>query len=148
MDTREKPHAITKILAQFERAGVEVVRQKLNVGDYMIEGDNRISVDRKQTLVEVCSNLCQDHDRFIRECERAKQDGTHLVVLVEHGGKIKSIEDVAQWINPRLKYSPYAVSGRRLMRMMKTTAAKHSIEWQFCQKNQTGKKILEILSRG
>lgn len=113
----------------------------------MIEGKNEISVDRKQTLLEVCSNLCQDHDRFIRECERAKEDGTHLVVLVEHGGKIKSIDDVAQWVNPRLKFSPYAVSGRRLMRMMKTTAARHGIEWQFCRKDQTGRKIIEILSR-
>lgn len=148
MDTREKPHAIVKILAHFERQGIEVVRQKLDAGDYMIEGQNAISVDRKQNLLEVCSNLCQDHERFIRECERAREAGTKLVVLVEHGGKVKSLEDVAQWINPRLKVSPYAVSGRRLYRMMHTTATKYGIEWAFCRKDQTGQKIVEILSRG
>ena len=148
VDTREKPHAIKKILAQFERDGVEVVRQKLNVGDYMLDPEAKISVDRKMNLGELVGNFCQQHERFRKECIRAQESGVKLVFLIEHGGKIKSIDAVEYWRNPRLSISPYAVSGPRLARMMRTYQSKYGVEWQFCQKSQTGKRIIEILSAG
>lgn len=148
VDTREKPHAIKKILAQFERDGVEVIRQKLNVGDYMLDPDAKISVDRKMNLGELVGNFCQQHERFRKECIRAQESGVKLVFLIEHGGKIKSIDAVEYWRNPRLSISPYAVSGPRLARMMRTYQSKYGVEWQFCQKQHTGKRIIEILSAG
>lgn len=148
VDTREKPRAIVKILAHFERAGLEVVRQKLNVGDYMLDPDGCISVDRKQSLIEVVSNVCQDHRRFSAECQRAREAGVELVILVEHGGKIRSLSDVPGWRNPRLAVSPYAVSGPRLYQIMRTYESRYGVRWAFCRKQDTGKKILEILSRG
>lgn len=148
VDTREKPHAIKKILAQFERDGVEVVQQKLNVGDYMLDPEAKISIDRKQNLGELVGNFCQQHERFRKECTRAQESGVKLVFLIEHGGKIKSIDAVEYWRNPRLSISPYAVSGPRLARMMRTYQSKYGVEWQFCQKSQTGKRIIEILSAG
>lgn len=146
VDTREKPHAIKKILAHFDKKGVEVVRQKLNVGDYMTDPDAKISVDRKQTLGEVVTNMCQQHRRFSAECQRAKECGVQLVFLVEHGGKIRSIEDVPDWENPRLSISPYAVSGPRLYQLMKAYESKYSVRWEFCCKQSTGKRIIEILA--
>lgn len=148
VDTREKPHAIKKILAQFETAGVEVIHQKLDVGDYMISPDGAVSVDRKQNLLEVCGNLAQQHRRFSAECLRAKEAGVKLVILVEHGGKIRSLEDVYGWKNPRLSVSPYALSGPRVCALMRAYVAKYGVEWAFCRKQDTGKKILDILSRG
>lgn len=148
VDTREKPHAIKKILSHFEKQGVEIVRQKLDVGDYMTDPDGRISVDRKQTLGEVVGNMCQDHKRFTAECLRAQERGVQLIFLVEHGGRIRSIEDVQQWHNPRLSISPYAVSGPRLYQMMKTYESKYGVQWAFCCKQSTGKRIMEILGRG
>lgn len=148
VDTREKPHAFKKILAQFERSGVEVVRQKLDVGDYMTDPDGKISIDRKQNLSELVSNFCQQHARFRRECERAQENGVKLIFLIEHGGKIKSLEDVLHWRNPRLSVSPYAVSGPRLARMMQTYQNKYGVQWRFCTKQTTGKRIIEILSAG
>lgn len=147
VDTREKPHAIQKILAHFEREGREVIRQKLDVGDYMLP-DGKTSVDRKQNLLEVTANLCQQRGRFAAECIRAKNSGVQLVILVEHGGRIKTMEDVQAWRNPRLEVSPYAVSGTRLYQLMKEFESRYGIQWAFCSKAQTGKAILQILSRG
>lgn len=148
VDTREKPRAIKSILAQFERAGIEVVHQKLDVGDYMLSPDGAISVDRKQNLLEVCGNLAQQHKRFSAECLRAKEAGVRLVILVEHGGRIQSLEDVYDWKNPRLDVSPYALSGPRVYAMMKSYESKYGVTWAFCRKQDTGKRILDILSRG
>ena len=148
VDTREKPRAIAKILAQFEAAGVDVIRQKLDVGDYMLSPDGKLSVDRKQNLLEVCGNLAQQHRRFSAECLRAKEAGVRLVILVEHGGKIRSIEDVYGWKNPRLDVSPYALSGPRIYALMKTYESQYGVTWDFCRKQDTGKRILDILSRG
>ena len=148
VDTREKPHAIQKILAHFEREGREVIRQKLDVGDYMLAPDGRISVDRKQNLLEVTANVCQQRGRFAAECIRAQNSGVQLVILVEHGGRIKTMEDVQAWRNPRLEVSPYAVSGTRLYQLMKEFESRYGIQWAFCSKVQTGKAILQILSRG
>ena len=113
----------------------------------MTNHDAKISVDRKQNLGEVCSNICQGYRRFECECRRAKNAGVKLVVLIEHGGRIKKIEDVSKWNNPRLKTSPYAISGLRMQYIMMRLASQYGIEWQFCSKNQTGKRIVEILSR-
>lgn len=146
VDTREKPRAIQKILSQFEKAGVEVVHQKLDVGDYMTDPDGKISVDRKQNLLEVCGNVCQQSKRFKAECLRAQENGVQLVILVEHGGKYRKIEDVEKWVNPRLKTSPYAVSGEKLARIMRKYEDKYGVRWEFCAKQSTGMRIMKILS--
>lgn len=148
VDTREKPRAIGKILSQLENAGAEIIHRKLDVGDYMLSPDGAISVDRKQNLTEVCGNLAQQHRRFSAECLRAKEAGIKLVILVEHGGKIRSLEDVYGWKNPRLSVSPYALSGPRVYAMMRAYEAKYGVEWAFCRKQDTGNRILDILTRG
>lgn len=124
------------------------MHEKLDVGDYMTSHDAKISVDRKQNLQEVCYNLVQEKKRFEAECERARSAGIKLVILVEHGGIITSLERVKEWKNPRLMTSPYAVSGVRLQYMMAVLAAKYGIEWEFCQKRFTANRIISILRRG
>jgi ERCC4-type nuclease len=146
VDTREKPRAIVRILAEFDRQGVEYVRRALNFADYA--DHDRLPgtvIDRKQNLGEVASNVTIDRKRFVREIERCNRAGCHLVVLVEHGNRIRETEDVIGWRNPRLKESPYAVSGERLYKIMKAMENYYGIEWRFCNKQSTGKKILEIL---
>lgn len=105
----------------------------------------RLVIDRKQSLSEVCQNVCQDHARFKRELERAMEYEIKLVFLVEHGGHIKTLEDVKDWKNPRLKEHPLAMSGERLYKVMLTMQNKYGIEWLFCDKRCTGKRIIEIL---
>ena len=145
VDTREKPQAIQKILAHFEKAGLEVVRQKLDEGDYKLDPEGLVKVDRKQNLQEVCGNLTWERDRFQRELRRCAEKGETIYILVEHGGFIRELADVATWHNPRMKHSPKAVDGPQLYKLMLTYAAKYGVRWRFCTKQATGREILRIL---
>lgn len=145
VDSREKDRAIKKILAEFDRQGVKHPVSKLLVGDYMNYDNPRLIVDRKQNLSEVCSNVCQGHERFRRELIRAQENEIRLVVLVEHGKGIRSLEDVIWWVNPR---GGKSMQGEVLYRVMKTQERKYGIRYAFCDKAQTGKRIIELLSGG
>lgn len=147
IDTREKQRAIVKVLAEFDRQGVKYVSSKLYVGDYMSFDNPRLIIDRKQNLLEVCSNVCQQHDRFIAEIKKANDIGIKLIFLIEHGGRIRTLDDVAEWNNPRLKTSPLAVSGQRLHKILSTISKNYDVEFLFCDKRNTGKRIIELLSR-
>ena len=140
-DSREKKNA--HILAYFDRNGIEYEIRKLDVGDYMVDSDNTVSVDRKQNLDEVAHNLMNksDKSRFWKEVRRAREKGIRLIVLCEHGGKIHNIKDVANWHS---KYSP--VSGTNLMNEIYRVHIAYGVEFLFCPKISTGRRILEILS--
>lgn len=146
IDSREKARAIQKVLAEFEKQGIKHFVSKLPVGDYISLDNPRISIDRKQSLSEVSANVGQDHARFKRELDRAQEYGIRLIFLVEHGGAIKTLEDVQNWVNPRLKEHPLALSGPRLYKIMLTMQNKYGIEWLFCDKRCTGKRIIELLN--
>jgi len=148
IDSREKARAIEKILKEFSRQNIGHFVSKLPVGDYMSLDNARLVIDRKQNLNELCSNVGQEHDRFRRELELANKLGIHLVILCEHGGKIKTLPDVFDWVNPRLKTSPGAMTGRRLYKVLNTIQYRYGVEVQFCSKQETGKRIIEILSGG
>ena len=151
VDTREHKSAIVKILTEFSRQGVTVVRKKLDYADYWNPENPKVVIDRKQNLQEVVSNLTDYDDprkglkRFRREIIRCNRAGCHMIVLVEHGGKIHSLEDVMQWKNPRLRESPYAINGERLFNKLYRLSSYYGIEWQFCDKGHTGKRIIELL---
>ena len=141
VDTREHPSAIKKILRTFERNGVAYEIKKLDVGDYCLDTDPSLVVDRKHNLQEVSQNLCSpDKGRFFRELKRAKDNGIHIVFLVEHGPNIKSIEQIQNFHN---KYS--RVSGRDLMEAVYRCHIAWGVDFVFCDKRSTGKKILELL---
>ena len=149
VDTREKPRAIVKILAEFDRRGVDYVRRKLNFADYA--DPDRLPgpvIDRKQNLNEVASNVTVDRKRFVREIERCNASGCRMIVLVEHSNRIRRLEDVIGWKNPRLKESLYAVSGERLYKIMKAMEGYYGIRWEFCNKQSTGRRIIELLGGG
>ena len=140
VDTREKKHS--HILKYFALNDIDYEERKLDVADYQIEGKGNIAIDRKQNLDELARNLMNraDHSRFWKEVRRAKEQNIKMIILCEHGGKIKSIKDVAEW---RSKYSP--VSGRVLMDEIYRVHIAYGIEFIFCDKRCTGRKILELL---
>ena len=148
VDSREKARAIKSILAEFDKQGVANFVSKLFVGDYMNFDNPRLIIDRKQNLQELCGNVCQQHKRFIAELSRANDIGIKLIFLVEHGGNIRSLEDVNKWYNPRLKSSPMAISGQRLFKILYSISKKYNTEFLFCSKVETGKRIIEILGCG
>ena len=140
IDSREKK--CEHIKAYFEKHGVEYEICKLDVGDYQIEGKPQISIDRKQNLSELSKNLmnAKDHSRVWKEVRRAREQKVKLFVLIEHGGQIKSIEDVAKWTD---KYS--GVNGRNLANEIYRVHIAYGVEFLFCDKRSTAKKIIEIL---
>lgn len=158
IDSREKARAIKKIVAEFDRQGVVYCTNKLYVGDYQSLDNPRLIIDRKQNLTEMCSNVCQDHERFRAELIRAQQMGIKLIILIEHSSQIKSIDDVAKWENPRLNkrvrdketglwktVRTKAMTGETLSKIMRTMERKYGCKFIFCSKEQTGKRIIEIL---
>ena len=148
VDTREKERAIVRIMKTFQTDGVEVVRRALPFGDYLNPDRPETVIDRKQTLIEVANNLVQDRVRFLREVDRANRSGCRLIVLVEHSNRIRRLEDVIRWKNPRLKESPYAVSGERLFKIMSAMGNYYHFEFDFCDKIHTGRRIIELLGGG
>ena len=156
IDSREKAKAIQKIIEEFDRQGIKHPVSKLMVGDYMNYDNPRVIVDRKQNLTEVCSNVCQDHDRFRRELVLAKENGIQLIILCEHGKDIKSLEDVIFWKNPRSEkrkkidgkwqtVHTNAMKGDVLYKILTTLQEKYGVRFEFCDKDETGRKIVEIL---
>ena len=145
VDSREHQHAIKRILEQFDAEGIRHASTKLYVGDYQEVGNGLLVVDRKQSLQELAGNVCQQHERFRNELIRAAEAGIRIVVLCEHGGAIRSLEDVAFWKNPRLKESPKAITGERLQKVLQTISERYDVDFQFCDKRVTGKRIMEIL---
>lgn len=145
VDSREKAHAIEKILSEFDRQGVKWFVSKLPQADYMSLDNPKLLIDRKQNLGELCNNVVQDHKRFRAELLRAQEYGQHIIVLVEHSKNIRTLEDVIHWVNPRLKVSPLAVSGERLYKILSAMSKTYDVEFRFCTKDQTGSKIIEIL---
>lgn len=139
-DTREKKNQ--KILEYFESHKIHYIVQALKTGDYMDAENPVVVVERKQNLGELMHNMCSpDKSRFWREIRRAHEEGIRFVVLCEHGGNYKDIKDVSEYKD---KYSD--VSGRELMNRMYRAKIAYGIEFQFCDKRSTGRKIIEILS--
>lgn len=140
-DTRNKEGKHDNVRIYCENHGIELIRQKLDVGDYQVPG-GRIAIDTKRNLSELATNLMNraDKSRFWKEVRRAYEQGLKLIVLCEHGGKVKTIKDVAGWNSP---YSP--VSGRALMEQIYRAHISYGVEFVFCSKRSTGKRIVELL---
>jgi hypothetical protein len=148
IDSREKLRAISRIINTFDRRGINYFVSKLPVGDYISLDNARLSIDRKQNLLEICNNVSTDQKRFIAELKRAEQMGIKLIILCEHGCGIERLEDVMYWKNPRLSESPLAVSGERLFRKLTAISKAHDVRFEFCTKAQTGDRIIELLGGG
>ena len=143
-DTRQKKDKNRYIDDQLENLGYKVDRCKLYTGDYTWATNQSICVDTKANMGEIESNLVQDHERFRDECVRAKEAGIQLVILIQDQ-KIKSVTDVFGWYNPRKRFSPKAVSGRQLGKMMVSMEQKYGVKFEFCTKNEVGQRIVKLL---
>ena len=160
-DTREHKSEFDRIAKQIRSVGgVSIIRSKLYVGDYMSLDNPRLVIDRKKDLLELCGNVTQQHERFRAELVRAQEHNIKIVILCEHGDEIQTMADVIFWKNPRAlemewkminghpakvqKY-PKATQGDQLYKSLKTISERYGVSFQFCNKRQTGSRIVEIL---
>ena len=130
--------------------------------------DIKIAVDRKNSINEICTNLCssqREHERFREEAITAQKAGAKFYVVIENTEGVKSLDDIRKWSNPRLhrynkinymhrlgKWQNVKNSGSRppcdnirLMKTMYTMAQKYSINWVFVSPYESAEKIVELL---
>ena len=148
IDTREKPKAIEGILKTFEAEGVPYERTKLLFGDYADYNRPYIVIDRKQNIAELAKNCTVEAERFKKELERAHRANSRLVILVEQNrykdrDEWKHVEDIADlmlWSSPHT-----TIRGEKVFRVLSAWTNKYNLSVVFCDKRQTGRKILEII---
>lgn len=163
-DTRDKPGKHKNVDDYLTANGHRIVRSKLYCGDVSLLSDQSICIDLKQDLQEVYGNVIQDHKRFMDELIRAQSFGIKLIILVEQGG-ISSMHDVSEWENPRIiewrKIDEAHKAGKQLKKtickvppassiklaaIMNQLSRRYGAEWQFCDKSDTGRRVVELLN--
>ena len=148
-DTREKGNQ--HILAYFESVGQEYKVSKLDAGDYMIEDDPSVIIDKKDTLLEICGNLTgkkkkadgtyeRNRERLKREVERAHKQGCKDFIFLIQDEKINSIDDVAKWYSRVTR-----VSGRQLYGIMKEFKEDNECKFLIVKPQDMGKTIIDLL---
>jgi hypothetical protein len=131
---------------------------KLPIADYGLLTDLSLVIDRKKDLQELCGNVCQEHERFRAEMIRAQEAGIKIIFLCEHGHGIKNLADVAGWSNPRAlerrkidgrwqTVKQKVMQGPTLCKILMTMERKYGVQFLFCDKDETGDRIIELLSR-
>ena len=168
-DTRQQIHGGDKHATKHQwwhDHNVEVVRKKLDFGDYQTDTSN-ISIDSKRSIAEIAQNISRDHKRFRRECERARDDGFLLVILVENNENVRNLRDLLCWVNDHCRYCFYyrrrecrpsvstgkcrkhgtnkPIQGMRLAKAMSTMSAKYGVRFEFCEPTESARRICELL---
>lgn len=167
-DTRQQVHHGDKHKAKhvwWTEHGVEVERRKLDFGDYAVDGSN-VCVDTKRNVAEIAQNIGGGgHARFKRECERARDAGYRLVVLVENRDGFTCVQDVCRWTNTHCVHchnrgrvcKPHAggkcirhgtmkpIQGARLAKAMKTMEGRYGVRFMFCAPSDAARIICELL---
>ena len=139
-DSREKKNG--HIIKYLEKNNIPYMVRKMDVADFQVAGRDNLVIDRKQNLDELSANLTSpmDKGRFMREVRRSSARGIKMIVLCEHGGDIHNIADISKWNS---RYS--GVSGRDLMELVYKCHISYGVEFMFCKKSETPKKIVELL---
>jgi ribosome-associated protein len=173
-----------------ERAGHELIALPCPFGDYCevtdemqetidrrgdklkkadLVGDIKIAVDRKNSIDEICGNVCSTtsaHERFRDEVILAQKCGCKFYVLIEDES-VTSLDDLERWENPReKKYFYYKAlmaqgkklrmilpkqppaSGKKLAKALRTMEEKYGVEFVFAKPKDAAERIVELLTRG
>lgn len=167
-DSRQKPKKHTHIEQWMRSHGVAFMPRAsaLPFGDYIRDGSN-ISVDTKKDVQELAMDVGRDHERFKRECLRARDAGWRLYVLVEQHPEYNDREKLEGWVPTvcrrchhvrlgRCK-GPSTQGGRRCPAGWKpmqgqTIAAicermeeRYGVVFRFCSMRDTARIICELL---
>lgn len=146
---------------------------KLDFGDYVRgfedgapDPSSNVSVDTKQHLGEVSTNLGRKHEVFKREIRRANDAGYLLVVLIETD-EASCIEDVRKWTNSHCRKcghyrrgncDPHDAStvcakhgtkpplqGETMAKQMMTMELNRSVRFEFVRPEDSALRICELL---
>lgn len=148
IDSREQKY--THITNYFDNNGIKWISSKMYVGDYQLLSNGLLVVDRKSSILEIAKNIMsKDHQRFKDECQRAMDNGIKLVILIEEPYTLAALCD---WESPKfksgkLKGNPITkISGKSLSNAMKTIIMRYGVRFEFCEKENTAQRIIDILT--
>ena len=135
----------------------------MTYGDYCMPPNLSVLVDTKYDIMEIVGNVIQQHERFTRELQGAYDMGAKLYILILDE-KIRCIEDLNKWENPRTKLwaiqraraikkggnyrKQPPTSGKQLAKILTTMQEKYHTEFLFCTKTECPEKIIELLENG
>ena len=145
-DTRQQKGKHELKHQAFQEMGVELISNMLPFGDYALPPT--VSVDTKRNMSEIANNIGgkrEEHERFKRECIKAREAGCQLIILTENKDGIKCLSDVHKWINPDLVYRPKAITGERLEKAMRTMSERYGVRFEFCDPSESAVRIMELL---
>lgn len=150
-DTRQQTSQHVEKNAYWKSVGQHVVRSKLIAGDYMFVGGT-VSVDTKRSILELASNIDQQHDRFRRELVNARECGIELHFLVENADGVRDLPTLARWQNPRRFANAKRglrppIDGRRMAKACATMEERYGCFFHFCTPEEAGARVLEILGK-
>lgn len=150
-DSRQQKSQHETKNAYWKSVGQHVVRSKLIAGDYMFVGGT-VSVDTKRNLLELASNIDQQHDRFRRELVNARECGIELHFLVENADGVRDLSTLARWQNPRRFANAKRglrppIDGRRMAKACATMEERYGCFFHFCTPEEAGARVLEILGK-
>jgi ERCC4-type nuclease len=139
-DTREKKNQ--HIIKFFEKQSIKYKHHKLNVGDYsfIYHGqtfENIITIERKNSLDELCQNFTKDRERFRREFIRSAENKTLVILLIENN----VYADIAIH-NYKSKMHPNSLFGS-----IRAWKEKYNIYVLFSKKTASANYIINIFER-
>ena len=163
-DSRNKINCHDNKNQFFQENGIMVLRSKLPFGDYALMDNMSISVDTKESFLEIENNLTKQHTRFRNEIINANNFGIGLVILIEEEIQYNSLDDVAaRYKIPNWKSTTYEmingvkhVKHRKgqpmgvfnvetIIKAMKTMQEKYAVIFAFTTKEKCGEAIIDIL---
>ena len=137
----------------------------LPFGDYIAENEDgtpygNISIDTKKDVQELAANVGREHDRFVRECERARTAGYRLVVLVESADRYNDRSQLSKWVSdvcrrcrkciPSTTHGCAAhrskpMQGQTLVKILDAMERRHGVRFEFVGRRGCARRICEIL---
>lgn len=150
-DSRQQAGKHRNVEAYCKRMGIEIVRQKLSVGDYMFP-NGKVSVDTKESILEICHNvMSDDHKRLKAEILRANDMGIQLIFLIE---ELPPYGRLDMWEVPTFKntdrFHKYGdpmtlVHPATLRRALITMQERYGVKFRFCTRRQSPSRIIKYL---
>ena len=149
-DTRQQRGKHSHKADHFDSVGERVIRCALPVGDY--QRPAKVAVDTKKDIIELGVDLKSDHERFRRECEKARDLGTTLVILVENNDGVTCLADLEEWVEPDSSFKKRNRSGKAvrytgasIAKACRTMYSAYGVMFGFCSPQDSGKRVIEIL---
>lgn len=124
----------------FDKKKIPYIERSMSVGDYSAMLDDmtleyEITCERKRDIDELASCMATDRDRFEREFQRAKCDGTKVFLIIEN----------ASWSDISLHNYRSKLNPQSLIASLLSWQVRFNITIIFCKPSETGQIIYGIL---